>query len=127
MQGYLRDDEAKVNVLDLLAGSVTWICQHPGTVTRGGSALRDKIKWVTGLVSEISAFPGHPYIRQLRTPIVLGVSHTSRIGTCSSHLLSHCTEMFDAERKKWDTTISNKPAFLSRNADAFQCHTFRDK
>ena len=92
--------EAKVNVLDLLAGSVTWICQHPGTVPRG-SALRDKIKWVTGLVSEISAFPGHPYIRQLRTPIVLGVSHTSRIGTCSSNLLSHCTEMFDAERKKW--------------------------
>ena len=30
--------------------------------------------------------------------------------------------MFDAERKKWDTAISNKPAFLSRNADAFQCH-----
>ena len=30
--------------------------------------------------------------------------------------------MFDAERKKWDAPISNKPAFLSKNADAFECH-----
>ena len=31
-------------------------------------------------------------------------------------------EMFDAERKKWDAAISNKPAFLSKNADEFECH-----
>jgi hypothetical protein len=30
--------------------------------------------------------------------------------------------MFDAERKKWEAAIINKPAFLSNNADAFECH-----
>lgn len=53
---------------------------------------------------------------------IFGVSRTSSIGNGSSKLLSHFTETFDAEKKNWEAAISNKPAFLSKNADAVECH-----
>lgn len=102
---------------------------------RTGTKLKKHISWpdlfqhLRGLNRGWGIYHPDPYqlyssrlLRQLRTSIVLRVSHTSRIGTCSSNLLSHRTEMFDAERKNSAAAISNNPAFRSKNAGAFQCH-----
>lgn len=36
-------------------------------------------------------------------------SHTSRVGTGSSELLSHLTDMFMAEKKNWEAATNNNP------------------
>ena len=66
--------EAKVNVLTCwLAASRGFVSILNGT---RGSALRDKIKWFTGLVSEISAFPIPTYVSS--EPRLFSGYHTPR-------------------------------------------------
>ena len=53
-------------------------------------------------------------IKQKKSQLRIGLSvqdasHTSRVGTGSSELLSHLTDMFIAEKKNWEAATNNNP------------------
>ncbi|SRR6266702_495735 len=53
---------------------------------------------------------------------IRGTSFTSRIGTGSSELLNHLTDMFIAEKKSWEATTRNNPKLSSKNDDRADFH-----
>jgi len=77
--------------------------QDVHTKREGGSALRDKALWVTGLVSEVNAYSilthpnhHHPLISHQLNPLSLSPgTSTVRSTPQWSHTKSHCYSSFD--------------------------------